>query len=133
VGKSRVTVTNLLRLNELHPEVKELLVTGRLEMGHARALLGLPLEQQAEAGRLVVDRQLTVRATEVLVQNLKKGKPVKPVPALTKDPDIRSLENDLAGRIGAEVNIKHGKKGSGQLIIRYDSLDQLEGVLERIR
>ena len=133
VGKSRATVTNLLRLNELHPEVKDLLVNGRLEMGHARALLGLPFDDQVDLARQVADKQLSVRATEVLVQNQKEGVPPKPAPTPPKDPDIRSLENNLSSRIGAPVLIKHGKQGAGQLIIRYDSLDQLEGVLERIR
>jgi ParB family chromosome partitioning protein len=133
VGKSRATVTNFLRLNELHPEVKRLLLSGAIEMGHARALLGLELERQAELARLVAEKGLTVRATEALVQQAREtaGKP-KPKPP-EPDPDIRRLEESVASRIGAPVSIRHGSKGAGQLIIRYDSLDQLEGVLERLR
>lgn len=133
VGKSRATVTNFLRLNELHPEVKRLLLSGAIEMGHARALLGLEPERQAELARLVAEKGLTVRATEALVQQARdtagKPKPQPPEP----DPDIRRLEESVASRIGAPVSIRHGSKGAGQLIIRYDSLDQLEGVLERLR
>lgn len=131
VGKSRVSVTNLLRLNELHPDVKSLLLRGAIEMGHARALLGVSGDEQAKLARLVADRKLTVRATEQLMQQRSQGK--TPVPVAPKDPDIRNLEQNLAETIGAEVVIRHGRKGSGQLIIHYDSLDQLEGVLGRLR
>jgi ParB family chromosome partitioning protein len=130
VGKSRVTVTNLLRLNDLHPEAKALLLSGELEMGHARALLGLEPDAQASLARKVAAQKLTVRATELLVQKLREGNaPAKP---RDKDPDIRRLEQSLASRIGAPVVIRHGRKGAGQLIIQYENLDQLEGVLERI-
>lgn len=131
VGKSRATVTNLLRLNELHPEPKQLLLSNAIEMGHARALLGLEAELQAEIARKVAARKLTVRATELLVQKLREGG--TPSGRSAKDPDIRRLEENLSTRIGTPVLIRHGKKGAGQLIIRYDSLDQLEGVLERLR
>ncbi|MGZ8217233.1 ParB/RepB/Spo0J family partition protein [Methylomagnum sp.] len=131
VGKARATVTNLLRLNELHPEAKQLLLTGALEMGHARALLGLDLDSQASVARKVAANKLTVRATEMLVQALRDGP--KATPRTDKDPDIRRLEDDISSRIGSPVLIRHGKKGTGQLIIKYDSLDQLEGVLERLR
>lgn len=131
VGKSRVAVSNLLRLNELHPEAKHLLLKGAIEMGHARALLGLDYERQAEVARRVAAKQLTVRATELLVQALREGS--KAQARIDKDPDIRRLEENLSTRIGASVLIRHGKKGTGQLIIQYDSLDQLEGVLDRIR
>jgi ParB family chromosome partitioning protein len=131
VGKSRATISNLLRLNELHSEVKRLLQTGEIEMGHARALLGLESEMQWAVAQKVAAKQLTVRATELLVQQLREG--VKDGAALQVDPDIRRLEENLSTRIGASVLIRHGKKGTGKLIIHYDSLDQLEGVLERIR
>jgi ParB family chromosome partitioning protein len=131
VGKSRATITNLLRLNELHPEAKQLLLTGAIEMGHARAILGLPPELQASVARTVAAKKLTVRATEVLVQKLREAE--KAPRRAEKDPDIRRLEEDISSRIGTPVLIRHGKKGSGQLIIQYDSLDQLEGVLERIQ
>tara|TARA_Y100001951_G_scaffold9789_2_gene6254 strand:+ start:3137 stop:4006 length:870 start_codon:yes stop_codon:yes gene_type:complete len=131
VGKSRVTITNLLRLIALPDEIKTLLSHGDLEMGHARALLGLPLEQQVEAARHVVARGLTVRQTEALVRQWLSA---KPAPAKAKpDPDISRLEQRLAERLGSPVQIKHGAKGKGQLVIRYSSLDELQGVLAHIR
>jgi len=134
VGKSRATVTNLLRLNELHPEVKALLAQGRIEMGHARALLGLAVESQVGAALLVIDRELTVRATEAHVQALRQGKVVpKPSPVVSKDPDIRRLENDISELLGAPVMIRHGSKGAGQVIIKYGTLDELDGVLARFQ
>lgn len=131
VGKSRATVSNLLRLNELHPEVKHLLLTGAIEMGHARAILALEFQLQAEIARKVAGAKLSVRATELLVQKLRDGQKTRK-PEI-KDPDIRRLEERIATRIGAPVLIKHGKKGAGQLVIHYDSLDQLEGVLDRLK
>ncbi len=131
VGRSRVSISNALRLNDLQDDVKTMLLRGDIEMGHARALLGLNKTAQLEAAQKVVSRKLTVRATEALVQLMKEGG-AESMPE-RKDPDIRSLEENLATRIGAQVLIRHGNKGSGQLIIRYDSLDQLEGVLDRIR
>lgn len=134
VGKSRATVTNLLRLNELHPETKQLLLSNAIEMGHARALLGLDGTKQAELARQVAAKQLSVRATEALVQQLREGNPIPASPPPeAKDPDIRSLEESLATRFGAPVSIRHGRKGAGKLIIEYGSLDQLEGVLEKLR
>ena len=134
VGKSRATVSNLLRLNELHPEVKILLARGRIEMGHARALLGLVREVQEAAALRIVERELTVRATEALVQSLRQGGALRSAPAgVTKDPDIRRLENDMSERLGAPVVIRHGGKGSGQIVIRYGSLDELDGVLARFQ
>lgn len=134
VGKSRATITNLLRLNELHPEVKSLLMAGVIEMGHARALLGLELTQQWAAARRIADRQLTVRAAEALIQELRAGAmTTATVQASARDPDIRRLEDDMSSQIGAPVMIRHGKKGSGQIIIKYSSLDELDGVLDRFR
>lgn len=132
VGKSRVTITNLLRLIALPEEIKTLLSHGDLEMGHARALLGLPLEQQVEAARHVVARGLTVRQTEALVRQWLNSKE-KPVEKAKADPDINRLEQRLAEKLGAPVQIKHGAKGKGQLVIRYGSLDELQGVLAHIR
>jgi ParB family chromosome partitioning protein len=131
VGKSRVTITNLLRLIALPEEIKILLSHGDLEMGHARALLGLPAEQQTEGARHVVARGLTVRQTEALVRQWLNSKE-KP-PAVKADPDISRLEQRLAERLGSPVQIKHGSKGKGQLVIRYSSLDELQGVLAHIR
>ncbi|MBV2132320.1 ParB/RepB/Spo0J family partition protein [Pseudomonas sp. MAP12] len=131
VGKSRVTIANLLRLTALPEEVKVLLAHGDLEMGHARALLGLPAERQVEGARHVVARGLTVRQTEALVRQWLSGKPE--VEAAKADPDIARLEQRLAERLGAAVQIRHGEKGKGQLVIRYSSLDELQGVLAHIR
>ncbi|SFQ43564.1 chromosome partitioning protein, ParB family [Geopseudomonas sagittaria] len=131
VGKSRVTIANLLRLIALPDEVKTLLAHGDLEMGHARALLGLPAAQQVEGARHVVARGLTVRQTEALVRQWLSGKPE--AVAVKADPDIARLEQRLAERLGAAVQIRHGDKGKGQLVIRYSSLDELQGVLAHIR
>ena len=132
VGKSRSGVTNLLRLLALAEDAKELLARGELEMGHARALLGLPKARQAEGARHVVARGLTVRQTEALVRQWLSGaEPVEKAPAV--DPDISRLEQRLAERLGANVQIRHGEKGKGQLVIRYTSLDELQGVLAHIR
>ena len=131
VGKSRASVANLLRLIGLPDEVKTLLVHGDLEMGHARALLGLPVEQQVEAARQVVARGFTVRQTEALVRNMQTDKPVKEKPAV--DPDVQRLEQKLAERLGTQVQIKQGPKGKGQLVISYGTLEELQGVLAHIR
>jgi ParB family chromosome partitioning protein len=132
VGKSRVSVTNLLRLIALPEEIKTLLAHGDLEMGHARALLGLPAERQLEAARHVVARGLTVRQTEALVRQWLSDKPA-PIEKPKADPDITRLEQRLAERLGSPVQIRHGRKGKGQLVIRYNSLDELQGVLAHIR
>ena len=132
VGKSRVTVSNLLRLIALPEEIKILLSHGDLEMGHARALLGLPTAQQVEGARHVVARGLTVRQTEALVRQWLNTKEL-PVVEAKVDPDISRLEQRLAEKLGAAVQIKHGQKGRGQLVIKYSSLDELQGVLAHIR
>ena len=132
VGKSRVTVANLLRLISLPEVIKTMLSHGDLEMGHARALLGLPEEQQVEGARHVVARGLSVRQTEALVRQWLSGKP-EPVETAKPDPDITRLEQRLAERLGSSVQIRHGNKGKGQLVIRYNSLDELQGVLAHIR
>ena len=132
VGKSRVSVANLLRLIALPEEIKTMLAHGDLEMGHARALLGLPASKQVEGARHVVARGLTVRQTEALVRQwLNKKEAVEPPEKA--DPDIMRLEQRLAERLGAPVQIRHGQKGKGQLVIRYSSLDELQGVLAHIR
>ena len=131
VGKSRATIANLLRLIGLPDEVKTLLAHGDLEMGHARALLGLPAEQQVEAARHVVAKGFTVRQTEALVRNMQADKPVEEKPIA--DPDVKRLEQKLAERLGTQVKIKHGQKGKGQLVISYGTLEELQGVLAHIR
>ena len=127
VGKSRVSITNLLRLMALPDEVKLLLERGDIEMGHARALLGLPLEEQTAAARQVVAKGLTVRQTEALVRQLLK--PRQAQPNQRPDPNIEHLQSDLSERLGAEVKIQHGARGKGKLVISYSSLDELDGVL----
>lgn len=132
VGKSRVSVANLLRLTTLPEVIKTMLSHNDLEMGHARALLGLPEDRQVEGARHVVARGLTVRQTEALVRQWLSSAP-EPVEATRTDPDISRLEQRLAERLGSAVQIRHGQKGKGQLVIRYNSLDELQGVLAHIR
>ncbi len=136
VGKSRTTVTNLLRLLELNEEVKDHIRERHLEMGHARALLGLKGKPQSDAARQVVNLGLSVRETEKLVRRLQgleepeqKAKADPP----REDPDIRRLLNDLTDRLGAKVELKQAGAGKGKLVISYNSLDELEGILEHIR
>jgi len=136
VGRSRAAVSNLLRLLELGEEVKKLVVARQLEMGHARALLALTdPAAQLEAARRVAKGQLSVRATEQLVQKL-NAPAKKPSAGKSKkvvDPDIRRLESQVAERLGARVELEHAAGGKGRLVIRYNSLDELEGILEHIR
>lgn len=135
VGKSRTTVTNLLRLLELNEEVKQLVETSRLEMGHARALLGLQEEAQTRAANQVVKQGLSVRETERLVRRLQgeAENPTRPRQAPAEDPDVRRLVNDLAEKLGAKVDLQQGVKGKGKLVIGYNSLDELEGILDHIK
>ena len=129
VGKSRPAVANLLRLLILPEAVCELLAQGDLEMGHARALLALPVEDQEPMARVVVKGQLSVRQTEALVRRAAK----KPEPRPTAvDPDIRRLEIRLSERLGAGVSINHTRKGGGKVVIAYASLDELDGILSRL-
>lgn len=131
VGKSRTTVTNLLRLINLPEEVKIMLAHGDIEMGHARALLGLAEPQLLLAARHVVATGLNVRQTEAYIRSLQKPKAKPTTPKA--DPDIQRLEKKLAERLGANVKIKHTDKGKGQLVINYGSLDELQGVLAHIQ
>ncbi|MBW3166678.1 ParB/RepB/Spo0J family partition protein [Ferrimonas balearica] len=130
VGKSRATVTNLMRLNSLNEEVKTLLEHGDLEMGHARALLALNGDAQTLAARQVAGKEMTVRDTEKLVQKLLEPAPVA-TPA-QPDPDIARLAEQLTERLGAQVAINHGRKGKGKLVINYTDLDQLDGILIKL-
>lgn len=132
VGRSRAAVSNLLRLLDLEDAVKTLVEQGELEMGHARALLALSGNRQREAARQVVNRGLTVRATEGLVKSLQRPAPPKPKKA-GKDADIQRLETDLSDKLGARVAIRHGRGGKGKLEILYNSLDELDGILVHIR
>ena len=135
VGRSRAAVSNLLRLLELADEVKALVESRQLEMGHARALLGLAVtRQQVEVAMLVARKGLSVRETEALVRRLSTRKediedrePVRP------DPNITRLEQNLTDKLGAKVQVQHGAKGRGKLVIAYNSLDELDGILAHIQ
>jgi ParB family chromosome partitioning protein len=135
VGKSRTTVTNLLRLLELNPDVKAYVEQSQLEMGHARALLGLKGNQQSAAAKQVVSAGLSVRETERLVRRLQQAgeSPPTPAPRRELDPNVRHLQEDLADRLGARVEIHQGNKGAGKLVIAYNSLDELDGILSHIK
>lgn len=133
VGRSRSAVTNMLRLLELCDEVKHLLESRQLEMGHARALLTLSEQQQRWAAQQIIRSGLSVRATESLVRRLQKAKTVLKPGEGRVDPDIRRLETELSEQFGAAVTIQQRKQGKGTLRIAYGSLDQLDGILARIR
>jgi ParB family chromosome partitioning protein len=131
VGRSRSATSNLLRLLKLAKPVQEMLMHGRLEMGHARALLALEGARQVETAHAVVAKALSVRDTEALVQRLLRGAPSR---AHRKtDRDLARLEEELAGRLGTTVEIRSGKKGGGKLLLHYSSLDHLEELLKRLR
>ncbi len=133
VGRSRVAVSNLLRLLELGDEVKGLVERRELEMGHARALLGLSgRKQQSEVAALVAKKGLSVRETEALVRRmLAHAEGATAAPEKPADPNIRKLESDLTDKLGAKVAIRHLASGKGKLVVSYNSLDELDGILER--
>jgi ParB family chromosome partitioning protein len=133
VGRSRAAVSNLLRLLTLNPDVRQMLDEGKMDMGHARALLGLTGMAQSRAAHQVVERGLSVRETEQLVRRLlaQGESPPKAPPRL--DADIRALQDQLSEKLGARVHIAHGQGGKGKLTIDYNSSDELEGILARIR
>ncbi len=132
VGRSRAMVSNLLRLLSLNEDVKRLLENGDIEMGHARALLGLSGDQQSEAAHLVESKGLSVRETEQLVRRMTSGGKQRTTPS-TSDPDIRRLQEELAEKLGAPVRLHHSSRGKGKLTIHYNSLEELEGILAHIR
>ena len=132
VGRSRAQVANLLRLLALDPEVQTLLERGDLDMGHARALLALSGPKQRQAAHEVVNKDLTVRATEALVKRLAEGQPAK-AEAPAASPDVARLESRLGDLLGAPVKIQHGRGGKGRVTIRYSSLDELDGILGHIK
>lgn len=135
VGRSRASVSNLLRLLDLSDKVSSMLETRQIEMGHARALLSITDKtQQFDAARQVVKKGMSVRETEQLVRHMLSGDGNKTqAPADSKDNDIRRLEKDITDRLGAKVRIDHSKKGSGKLVISYNSLDELDGILKHIK
>jgi len=133
VGRSRAAVSNLLRLLELAPEVGALVERRELEMGHARALLALSSRrQQAEVAALVAKKCLSVRETEALVRRMQHPPAAPAEGASTTDPNIRRLEQELTDKLGAKVLIQHARGGKGKLVVSYNSLDELDGILAHI-
>jgi ParB family transcriptional regulator, chromosome partitioning protein len=133
IGRSRVGVSNMLRLLELGDETRALVEQGELDMGHARALLGLNGETQTQAAREVVARALTARQTEELVRRMKAPASAKSPSPASDDPDVRRLVEKLGEQLGARVQILRGSGAKGRLVIHYSSLDELDGILERIK
>ncbi|WP_341646567.1 ParB/RepB/Spo0J family partition protein [Thauera sp. SDU_THAU2] len=131
VGRSRPAASNLLRLLNLAKPVQELLMAGDIDMGHARALLPLDGASQIQLANQVAARQLSVRDTERLVQQILNPRQKKP--AHQPDRDLLRLEEEIADSIGASVKIRANKKGAGEVTIRFGSLDQLDGLLGRLR
>jgi len=131
IGKSRTTVTNLLRLIDLHPDVKKLLLGNLLEMGHARALLSLDGLKQVAIANKVVKEGLTVRATERLVKESQAEPKIQKIKVI--DNDTLRLQNDLTAKLGAKVIIDHKENGTGKLVIAYSSLEELDGIIGQLR
>ena len=132
VGRSRPALSNLLRLLDLNPDVQELLESGALDMGHGRALLAISGPQQSKLAHEVVDRGLSTRQIEALVRSLNKPA-TKPATPKASDPDIAALERQLQEKLAARVEIKSRRGGRGSLVIHYSSLDELDGILGRIK
>jgi ParB family transcriptional regulator, chromosome partitioning protein len=132
LGKSRTTITNLLRLLNLEPEVQKLLNEKHIELGHAKVLLGLSGAQQKQAAHAVREQHLSVRSTEQLVKRMLKDDK-KPETIAKSDPDIDRLQKQLSEQLSASVLIRHSNGGKGELIIKYFSLDELSGILGHIK
>lgn len=132
IGRSRVSVSNLLRLLELPDPIKQLLDQGDLDMGHARALLAAPYDKQIKIAQQVVARGLSVRETEKLARESQSPQKAQKT-SNNPDPNILHLERELSEQLGAQVNIQEGKAGVGKLVINYKSADELEGILRRLR
>ncbi|HCP20581.1 MAG TPA: chromosome partitioning protein ParB [Marinobacter hydrocarbonoclasticus] len=132
IGRSRAAVSNLLRLLNLDPAVRVHLENGRLEAGHARAILSLPREQQLAAADTVIQQRFSVRQTEQLVRRYLSGKRKEKRKTAPKDADLRQLEEELSQQLAAPVSLEQRGQG-GRVIIEYNSLDELEGILERLR
>ena len=133
LGKSRPAVTNLIRLNKLSEKVQEMLESGEIEMGHARAILSAPKGDQPEIARKVLSLGLSVRETERMVLKSKGDPQTKKIKKDQKDADITRLEKEVSEALGSRVEIKHNKKGSGKLVVSYGGLDQLQGILKKIK
>jgi len=132
VGRSRSAVTNLLRLQNLHAIVQDKLMHSLIDMGHARALLGLPEAKQILAAEQIVQKGLSVRDAEQLVKRL-SSEAKKPAPAKTADKDVLRLQEDIAETLGADVKIETSSNGAGTVKIRYSSLDQLDGIIAKLK
>ncbi len=133
VGRSRAAVTNLLRLLSLNADVRELLETGKMDMGHARALLALDGKHQSLAAHQVVDKGLSVRETENLVRRLLASPAAHKSSKSRMDPDTRALAQKLSEKLGTKVRFQHSAKGKGRLLIEYNTLEELDGILAHIR
>jgi ParB family chromosome partitioning protein len=133
VGKSRSAVTNLMRLTSLEIEVQRLLERGDLELGHAKCLLALDGPMQVNAARTVAGTSMTVRQTEALVKKLQSGDTAQPATEAENSPDIKRLEDDLSEKVGVPVTIQHSAKGTGKLIFKYNSVDELDGILAHLK
>ena len=132
VGKSRPTITNLLRLTKLSPVAQEFLESGRIEMGHARALLTTEESLQKVLAEEIASKQLSVREVERLVSR-QDGSRKQNTTQRKRDPNTIKLEKEISEALGAKVGIAHNKKGAGKLIINFKNLDQLQGILDKIK
>ncbi|HHW78178.1 MAG TPA: ParB/RepB/Spo0J family partition protein [Xanthomonadaceae bacterium] len=133
VGRSRAAVTNLLRLLDLAEDVQQWVRERKLDMGHARALLSLPPALQREAAHQVLLRGLSARETEELARRLLQQTSATPSRAKPLDPNIRSLQDDLSERLGARVQLRHDTSGKGRVVIHYNNLDELDGIIARVK
>jgi ParB family chromosome partitioning protein len=132
VGRSRAAVSNLLRLLNLNSDVRAMLESGELEMGHGRALLALEGQAQSQAARQIAHKGLSVREAEALVRH-SQGKPKTSAKSAKVDADTADLQRELSDRLGAKVSLSHTKSGKGKLVIEYNSLDELDGILQKIK
>ncbi len=133
VGRSRASVSNLLRLQELNEEVQQMMIRGELEMGHGRALLGLRGAAQLAAAAKVAQKGLSVRETEQMVRRETESEKRARPKTTHLDPDIRRFQEQLSEKLGAKVQIQHTARGKGKLVIDYNSLDELDGILRHIK
>lgn len=133
VGRSRSAVTNLMRLLDLHEDVKKLVDTGEIDMGHARALLGAPFDDQPALAKRIAKQGLTVRAVEHQIKALRNGTASTAVSQVVSDPDIDRLSKHLSEKFGASVSIRHKSSGAGKLEISYNTMDELDGILNHIK
>lgn len=133
VGKSRTAVTNILRLLKLNPDVRLLVEQGDLEMGHARALLSLDGIEQSKVAHAIVKKKLSVRQAEMVIRRIQEVKAEQRGEYVKPDPDVLRLQTELAEKLGAATNIQHSASGKGRVVINYNSLEELEGILEHIQ